>query len=335
MTTPTIRVALDTFQQAANRGTAVYLSPELVQELRDALKAEPEGDDGDDVIDRWIESRPGWPNDWPAVTQGQLTALIGEALEHWGRIAAAAPAPGENLPPDYIDPEHTGQDRELLEVFYQAARAEGGTADECILRGVKAVLAARPAIPTTPPTPETPAETLAARPLLEQVAAMAGCTISSRAAAWLRDNPPGQPVRIEPRGCPTPGACSCVEPAPAAPETGEVEELVNSLTLISDGMNALNHEADSWVVARAVTLLQQQAAELDALRGVAVAVSQRPWERGGWCDHEGRCWLGSVGSRSNDPGWVYRKPCDVLHQTISLSHNAIPLPAPQAGEPQS
>ena len=36
-----------------------------------------------------------------------------------------------------------------------------------------------------------------------------------RAAAWLRENPPGQPVSIEPRGCPTPGACSCVESTPA------------------------------------------------------------------------------------------------------------------------
>ena len=137
------------------------------------------------------------------------------------------------LPPDYIDPEHTGQDRELLEVFYQAARAEGGTADECILRGLKAVLAARPAIPTAPPTPETPAEALAARPLLEQVAAMADCigaqtvgqiaAIGNRAAAWLRENPPGQQVAIEPKSCPTPGACLCVEPTPPAPQAGEGE----------------------------------------------------------------------------------------------------------------
>jgi hypothetical protein len=74
------------------------------------------------------------------------------------------------------------------------------------------------------PVAEAPAEALAARPLLEQVAAMADCigahtvgqitAISDRAAAWLRENPPGQPVAIEPRGCPTPGACSCVEPTP-------------------------------------------------------------------------------------------------------------------------
>jgi uncharacterized protein (DUF1778 family) len=37
----TIRAALDTFQQAANRGTAVYLSPELVQELCAALATPP------------------------------------------------------------------------------------------------------------------------------------------------------------------------------------------------------------------------------------------------------------------------------------------------------
>jgi hypothetical protein len=68
-----------------------------------------------------------------------------------------------------------------------------------------------------------PAPSLAARAMLERVARLGDCidantvgeisTISASAAAWLRDNPPGQPVAIEPRGCPTPGACSCVEPA--------------------------------------------------------------------------------------------------------------------------
>ena len=80
---------------------------------------------------------------------------------------------------------------------------------------------------------EPDAEALAARPLLEQVAAMADCigaqtvgqvtAISNRAAVWLRENPPGRPAAIEPRGCPTPGACSCVEPALPAPQAGEVQ----------------------------------------------------------------------------------------------------------------
>jgi hypothetical protein len=70
---------------------------------------------------------------------------------------------------------------------------------------------------------------LAARPLLERVAAMADrigrhtvneiVAVSASAAEWLRENPPGQPVAIEPRGCPMPGACSCVVPvAPPAPK---------------------------------------------------------------------------------------------------------------------
>ena len=88
-------------------------------------------------------------------------------------------------------------------------------------------LLAQPVAKGAPPAPETPAEALAARPLLEQVARLGDCigantvgqitAISNRAAAWLRENPPGQPVAIEPRGCPTPGACSCVKPA--APPT--------------------------------------------------------------------------------------------------------------------
>ena len=86
-----------------------------------------------------------------------------------------------------------------------------------------AVASARAALATPPPEPPTVMEALAARPLLEQVARLGDCigantvgkimAISSRAAAWLEANPPGQPVAIEPRGCPTPGACSCVEPA--------------------------------------------------------------------------------------------------------------------------
>ena len=62
--------------------------------------------------------------------------------------ALATPPP---LPPNYIDPEHHGEDRELLQVFYAACNAEGGTADEIHLRGIRAVMAARPALATPPP----------------------------------------------------------------------------------------------------------------------------------------------------------------------------------------
>jgi hypothetical protein len=64
------------------------------------------------------------------------------------RICASQPQP---LPSGYIDPEHKGEDLALLETFYRACNAEGGTADEIHLRGIRAVLA-------THSTPQPPAD---------------------------------------------------------------------------------------------------------------------------------------------------------------------------------
>ena len=151
------------------------------------------------------------------------------------------------------------------------ARWEGSDAD--LLAFARAVLP-QPARPAAPPTPEPPAEALAARPLLEQVARLGDCigantvgqimAISSRAAAWLEENPSGQPVAIEPRGCPTPGACSCVEPASAAPKPGEVGELVEWLESHAahlrkmEEIGALPKTELTEMLDRAATLLQQQ-----------------------------------------------------------------------------
>ena len=51
------------------------------------------------------------------------------------------------LPQDYIDSEHQGMDRALLEAFYRACAAEGGTADEIYLRGIKAAMLQQRAAP--------------------------------------------------------------------------------------------------------------------------------------------------------------------------------------------
>lgn len=53
----------------------------------------------------------------------------------------AVPIPPAALPEGYIDPEHSGDDRALLQTFYSACQAEGGTADEVTLQGLRAVLA--------------------------------------------------------------------------------------------------------------------------------------------------------------------------------------------------
>lgn len=64
------------------------------------------------------------------------------ALAEDARAALAQPVgKSKSLPPDYVDPEHTEADRRLLEVFYSACQAEGGTSDEITLRGLKAALA--------------------------------------------------------------------------------------------------------------------------------------------------------------------------------------------------
>ena len=105
--------------------------------IRAAQKAEPEGEGPTDE-DLY---------DLAEQFNGDTVPAMRRALELWGNPLQGAPAPGENLATDYIDPEHTGQDRELLEVFYRACNSEGGTADEIHLRGIKAVLAALRAAP--------------------------------------------------------------------------------------------------------------------------------------------------------------------------------------------
>ncbi len=168
----------------------------------------------------------------------------------------------------------------------------------------------------TPPAPDAPGEALAARPLLEKVARLdsVGITVAEvqrlarQVAAWLRSNPPGQPVAIEPRGCPTPGACSCVEPIPPAPEPGEVGELVGWLNqvaqyLVDTGVTGAPH------VRGAAILLAQQEAELAALRGVPGPIILTGFDTfldairlaegchdysGGYTGAEGEAWHGAI-----------------------------------------
>lgn len=80
-------------------------------------------------VREWINSQPLWHG----ATRDELISIVMQALARWGR-----PAPG--LPDGYIDPEHQAADRDMLETFYTACLAEGGTADEITLRGLNAVL---------------------------------------------------------------------------------------------------------------------------------------------------------------------------------------------------
>ena len=129
---------------------------------------------------------------------------------------------------------------------------------------------------TPAPAPETPAEALAVRPLLERVAQLGDAIgrqtvaqvqqLANQAAVWLRENPPGQLVAIEPRGCPTPGACSCVEPTLQAPEPGEAKELHPLWYLIEflEGHSSVLRRTDpmdelAQVLSDSATLLKRLA----------------------------------------------------------------------------
>jgi hypothetical protein len=67
-----------------------------------------------------------------------------------------------------------------------------------------------------------------------------------------------------------------------------------------------------------------------------VPVSERPWEREGWCDAEGFCWEGS--------GWTYDDanevegyatwtlvPANEIRGDVSLPHHALPVPGAEVG----
>jgi hypothetical protein len=62
-----------------------------------------------------------------------------------------------------------------------------------------------------------------------------------------------------------------------------------------------------------------------------VPVGERPWEREGWCDAEGRCWM------MNELEWAFRKQYKSLDSyyfygyTHLLPHWALPVPTSQEG----
>jgi len=166
--------------------------------------------------------------DLAAEFNGDPVPAMRRALELWGNPLQGAPEPGENP-------------------------------------------AAAPA-----PAPETPAEALAVRPLLERVAQLGDAIgrqtvaqvqqLANQAAVWLSENPPGQLVAIEPRGCPTPGACSCVEPTLQAPEPGEAKELHPLWYLIEflEGHSSVLRRTDpmdelAQVLSDSATLLKRLA----------------------------------------------------------------------------
>ena len=64
---------------------------------------------------------------------------------------------------------------------------------------------------------------------------------------------------------------------------------------------------------------------------VPVPVSERPWERDGWCDEQGQCWMGDPGGGGFIPSWRLCRPEDAPSMRVSLPFNALPLPSGEVG----
>ena len=83
----------------------------------------------------------------------------------------------------------------------------------------------------------------------------------------------------------------------------------------------------AWAQARAVSRFARPAIE-------PVPVSERPWDREGWCDAEGRCWWGRPSEELCNSDWFLatcaevEEFCDSCPPTVSLPHHALPIPTP-------
>jgi hypothetical protein len=204
----------------------------------------------------------------------------------------------QTLPPGYIDPEHSGADRKLLEVFYAACNSEGGTADEIHLRGIRAVLAAQPA----PPAEGEVAD--------EELLALKSWSGSTAFESDLVDI------------CRAAIALDRSRRAPVPPAEGEVGELVDQIHQI-----ALAWEPDACLLGNMTAEQLARAADLLAQRHPApVPVSERLPGPGDW-DRNGRCWLFDP---CDHGWWSYRGALpsdgDPAPFTHWLPYNALPIP---------
>jgi hypothetical protein len=63
-----------------------------------------------------------------------------------------------------------------------------------------------------------------------------------------------------------------------------------------------------------------------------VPVAERPWEREGWCDADGRCWWGRPSEELCNSDWFLatraeaEEFCDCSPPVVSLPHHALPIP---------
>ncbi len=128
--------------------------------------------------------------------------------------------------------------------------------------------------------------------------------------------PPNGPLSNDPDARWLARAADLLEQRQAAPvPAGEVEELVAELRMMASQAAEACQFTDAENLSSAADQLEQR-------HPAPVPVSERPWERDGWCDEDGRCWW----FNPEDPHWVFDDATCRHWAAFSLPHNALPLP---------
>jgi hypothetical protein len=74
------------------------------------------------------------------------------------------------------------------------------------------------------------------------------------------------------------------------------------------------------------------AVDLIEANCLPVPVAERPWEREGWCDAEGRCWWGRIEGNPGNPEWFLAGLSEIEgfyeigDWVVLLPHHALPIP---------
>ena len=99
------------------------------------------------------------------------------------------------------------------------------------------------------------------------------------------------------------------QPEPVAPTLMEIVALADEIE--EEGLGQVD------LVRRALSCWGRPAIE-------PVPVSERPWDRNGWCDENGWCW--GFDANDSDTYWVFDDPASCPCWTHLLPHHALPVP---------
>lgn len=111
------------------------------------------------------------------------------------------------------------------------------------------------------------------------------------------------------------------QPEPQGPTLDDVSELCEEFGFhLDESYDNLESAEALWEMFRAVLARWGRPAV------EPVPVAERPWEREGWCDEEGKCWF--LRDLVGEPTWSLEDPSYTITfgRTYALPHHALPVP---------